>query len=119
MLGQPSVPNTAGLKKGDWVYFWNIKEYHQKHHGGAWGGENAIYEGKDGGIDKFSGFGAAHLTSEQMNAELLKQYNDGLPAAEKKTMDQWKAGKNEQGGAPGLDMGSVKRLDPDKVEQKP
>lgn len=119
MIQHPSVPNTAGLKKGDWVYFWNIKEYHEKKPDGAWGGENAIYEGKDGGLDKFSGFGAAHLTVDQMNAELLKAYNDGLPAAEQKTMDQWKAGKNEKKGAPGLDMGSVKRLDPHKVETTP
>jgi hypothetical protein len=119
MLERPLVPNTAGLKKGDWVYFWNIREYHQKKPDGAWGGENAIYEGKEGGIDKFSGFGAGHLTVEQMNAELLKEYNSGLPAADQKTMAQWKAGMNERGGPPGLDMGSVKRLDPDKVEQKP
>lgn len=105
------------MKPGDWVYFWNIAEYHTKHPGGAWGGENAVYEGKNGlGQDIFSGFGASKMTEMQMNQELLKEYNAGLPAAEELTMAQWQAKTNEQGGRSGLDLSSVMRIKQSKVE---
>ena len=103
--------SVADLLPGDWVYFWNCAQYHVKHPGGAWGGENAIYKGS--GI--FSGFGAADMTEEQMNRELHKQYNDGLDPADQMTFSQWQSAKNEQGGKTGLDLKDTQRLDSKKV----
>jgi nucleoid-associated protein YgaU len=103
--------SVADLQPGDWVYFWNCAEYHVKHPGGAWGGENAVFKG--GGM--FSGFGAADMTEEQMNRELHKQYNDGLAPADQMTFTQWQSAKNEQGGKTGLDLSNTQRLDSKKV----
>ena len=103
--------SAADLLPGDWVYFWNCAEYHVKHPGGYWGGENAIYKGSG----MFSGFGAADMTEEQMNRELHKQYNDGLDRTDQMTFPQWQAAKNEQGGKTGLDLNGTQRLDSKKV----
>jgi LysM repeat protein len=103
--------SVADLQPGDWVYFWNCAQYHVKHPGGAWGGENAVYKGS--GI--FSGFGAADMTEEQMNRELHKQYNDGLDPADQMTFSQWQTAKNERGGKTGLDLSVTHRLDSKKV----
>jgi protein-glutamine gamma-glutamyltransferase len=69
---------------GDWVYFQNFADYTAKHPGGYWQGENAIYLG--GG--KYRGFGVAAMSENDMNQELVNQYNAGLPAADQKTVAQ-------------------------------
>jgi nucleoid-associated protein YgaU len=108
--------SAADLQPGDWVYFWNCAQYHVKHPGGAWGGENAVYKGKGlfSGFGAFSG-GSADMTEEQMNRELHKQYNDGLDPADQMTFSQWQSAKNEQGGKTGLDLTDTQRLDSKKV----
>jgi len=116
LINTVTPASVADLQPGDWVYFWNCAQYHVKHPGGAWGGENAVFKGK--GL--YSGFGAssggsADLTEEQMNRELHKQYNDGLAAADQMTFAQWQVAKNEQGGKTGLDLTDTQRLDAKKV----
>ncbi|MEO7733622.1 MAG: DUF4157 domain-containing protein, partial [Kofleriaceae bacterium] len=116
-LMNPVAPaSAADLKPGDWVYFWNCAQYHVKHPGGAWGGENAVYKG----AGLFSGFGAfsgasADMTEEQMNRELHKQHNDGLAVIDQLTFSQWQSAKNERGGSTGLDLTVTQRLDKTKV----
>ncbi|HEX4294564.1 MAG TPA: DUF4157 domain-containing protein [Rhizomicrobium sp.] len=114
LLKDQPASSLADLVKGDWVYFWNCKQYHVVHPGGAWGGENAIYEG--GGL--FSGFGASHKTMDDMNQALWEAYNDGLMLGDGKYMMYavWKVQKNEQGGPVGIDWGSVSRIDAKQVK---
>jgi nucleoid-associated protein YgaU len=111
LINRVTPASAADLLPGDWVYFWNCAQYHVKHPGGYWGGENAIYKGN--GL--FSGFGAADMTEEQLNRELHKQYNDGLDPADQMTFTQWQNAKNERGGKTGLDLSVTQRLDSKKV----
>ena len=67
---------------GDWVYFKNFSDYPVKHPGGFWRGENAIVMG--GGM--YRGFGVVSQLETDLNKELVKQYNDGLPVGQKKTL---------------------------------
>ncbi len=68
---------------GDWVYFKNFADYTTKHPGGFWQGENALVMGD--GI--YRGFGVTNKTEAELNAELVKEYNAGLPASDQKTVD--------------------------------
>jgi hypothetical protein len=77
-----TVANRNELLPGDWVYFRNFSDYLVKHPGGYWQGENAVYQGNG----KFRGFGVPSLSEADMNKELVKQYNNGLPAAAKRTV---------------------------------
>lgn len=96
-----TISSSSDLLPGDWVYFKNFADYHLRHPGGSWQGENAIYLG--GG--KFRGFGVSELTEAGMNAELVRVYNDGLPAVARMTVADLIAG----GG--GLKMAPVFRPD--------
>jgi protein-glutamine gamma-glutamyltransferase len=96
-----TISSSSDLLPGDWVYFKNFADYLIRHPGGAWQGENAIYLG--GG--KFRGFGVRELTETGMNAELVRVYNNGLPAAARKTTADLAA----EGG--GLKMAPVFRPD--------
>jgi hypothetical protein len=77
-----TLSNKNEVLPGDWVYFKNFADYLVKHPGGSWQGENAIYLG--GG--KYRGFGVSAMTETDMNKELVRVYNLGLPAADKKTL---------------------------------
>ncbi len=68
-----SVSSKAQILPGDWVYFKNFKDYPTRVPGGFWQGENAIYLG-DG---KYRGFGVQAQTENELNRELVKQYNEG------------------------------------------
>jgi hypothetical protein len=76
-----SLATKIELLPGDWVYFKNFSDYLTKHPGGAWQGENAIYLG--GGM--YRGFGVPALNEDDMNKELVRQYNFGLPPSDQKT----------------------------------
>jgi hypothetical protein len=56
---------------GDLYYFSNHKHYKYKHPAGAWRGENAIYAGNG----KWSGFGAADTSEEDMLTTLVDEYD--------------------------------------------
>jgi hypothetical protein len=79
---QVTITGAADLLPGDWVYFKNVADYSAKHPGEFWTGEHCLYLG--GG--KFRGFGIAELSEGDINAELLREYNSGLAAADKKTL---------------------------------
>lgn len=70
------------LLPGDWVYFKNFRDYPTKYPDGFWRGENAIVMSKG----MYRGFGVANQSETDLNKELVKQYNDGLPASDKKTL---------------------------------
>jgi peptidoglycan hydrolase-like protein with peptidoglycan-binding domain len=64
------------IKVGDRVYFFNHPMYLLKHPGGAWQGENAVYEGRNAeGKQTYSGLGAGGMTEEAMLEEMVKAYN--------------------------------------------
>jgi len=96
-----TLSSKSELLPGDWVYFKNFKDYTTKHPGGYWQGENAIYMG--GG--DYRGFGVPSEPEAALNARLVKEYNDGLPAADKKTV----ADLLKEGG--GLQLSPVDRPD--------
>jgi peptidoglycan hydrolase-like protein with peptidoglycan-binding domain len=78
---------TAGdrpARVGDWYYFMNHPRYLLKHPGGAWQGENAIYVGREGGVQKWAGMGtsnesatnpSSHVTEAEMLASMVGAYN--------------------------------------------
>ena len=67
------VASKAELLPGDWVYFKNFHDYTTRVPGGFWQGENAIYLG--GG--NYRGFGVASMSENDLNQELVNQYNNG------------------------------------------
>ena len=82
LFKQVTISSAADLLPGDWVYFKNVLDYSTRHPGGFWTGEHAMYLG--GG--KFRGFGVKEMTETELNKDLLKAYNTGLPAADQKTL---------------------------------
>ncbi|MEM9487992.1 MAG: DUF4157 domain-containing protein, partial [Myxococcota bacterium] len=57
--GGRNRPNFRPAKVGGWYYIKNHNLYNRRHSQGIWGGENAIYTGRDEetGAQVFSGFG--------------------------------------------------------------
>jgi hypothetical protein len=115
-LGSSTHPTFYGAKKlyknitltiksevlpGDWVYFKNFKDYLAKHPGGYWQGENSVYMGSG----NYRGFGVSSLKEADLNGELVKQYNAGLPPADQKAVADLLA----EGG--GLQLSPVFRPD--------
>jgi hypothetical protein len=64
----------GALKPGDWVYFHNNPAYPVNYPSGYWRGENAVVYGPD----SYGGFGAGPFTEQQMNEELLRNYNESI-----------------------------------------
>jgi uncharacterized protein DUF4157/protein-glutamine gamma-glutamyltransferase-like protein len=77
-----AVSSKSEILPGDWVYFKNFKDFLVKHPGENWQGENAIYMG--GG--NYRGFGVSSMKEADLNAELVKHYNAGLPVGDHKTV---------------------------------
>jgi hypothetical protein len=77
-----TLSSKSEILTGDWVYFKNFADYLTKQPGGAWQGENAVYMG--GG--KYRGFGVSSMAEADMNTELVRVYNLGLPVADQKTV---------------------------------
>jgi hypothetical protein len=71
---------------GDLYYFANHKHYKYKHPAGAWQGENAIYAGNG----MWSGFGAADVSEETMNATILSEYNSERTKADMRQIEHEK-----------------------------
>lgn len=66
----------AALKPGEWYYFKNHPKYLNKHPGGAWQGENAIYMGTNERGDRlWAGLGAKKETEAHMYATMVTAYN--------------------------------------------
>jgi peptidoglycan hydrolase-like protein with peptidoglycan-binding domain len=73
---KPGSWGERNIKVGDRVYFFNHPMYLLKHPGGAWQGENAVYEGRNAeGKQTYSGLGAGGMTEEAMVEEMVKAYN--------------------------------------------
>ncbi|HEX7837524.1 MAG TPA: DUF4157 domain-containing protein [Kofleriaceae bacterium] len=82
MIKEVIITRARDLIPGDWVYFRNFLDYGEKHPGGFWTGEHALYLG-DG---KFQGFGTEALTEAEMDQLLVDNYNRGLPPAQHKDL---------------------------------
>jgi Putative peptidoglycan binding domain/Protein-glutamine gamma-glutamyltransferase len=74
--GERGTKNNRPVKPGDWCYFYNHPRYLLKHPGGAWQGENALYEGRDAsGAQTYSGMGASGKTEDDLFKEMFGAYN--------------------------------------------
>jgi hypothetical protein len=70
------------VKAGEHYYFYNHPMYLLKHPGGAWQGENAVFDGEDAdGNQTWSGFGASGVSEDGMYTEMVGAYN--LPRDER------------------------------------
>lgn len=69
------------VKPGEHYYLYNHPKYLLKHPGGAWQGENAVYDGVVDGEQTWSGFGASGVTEDGMYEEMVGAYN--LPRDER------------------------------------
>ena len=69
------------VKAGDHYYLYNHPKYLLKHPGGAWQGENAVFDGEVDGHQTWSGFGASGVTEDGMYEEMVGAYN--LPRDER------------------------------------
>jgi hypothetical protein len=83
-----TVSSKTELLPGDWVYFKNFSDYTTRVPGGYWQGENAIYLG--GG--NYRGFGVASMSENDLNQELVNQYNNGASPRLSKTVADLIAG---------------------------
>ena len=63
------------VKVGEHYYFYNHPKYLLKHPGGAWQGENAVYDGETNGVQTWSGFGASGVSEDGMYEEMVGAYN--------------------------------------------
>ena len=63
------------VKKGEHYYIYNHPMYLLKHPGGAFQGENAVYDGEVNGVQTWSGFGVNSVTEEEMLREMVAAYN--------------------------------------------
>lgn len=116
------------LKEGDAVYFANHPDYIKYDPKGSYSGENAIYMGVDeNGSQRFSGFGVSSGSERDINAALMKHFNDAATAAGRAAIGEAEfvaAGGGLQTSYSPADQdatrGSPKglRLDEDKVAAK-
>jgi hypothetical protein len=73
--GEVGSPGKRPAKVGDRYYFYNHPRYLLKHPGGAWQGENSLFEGEEGGVQYWSGLGAGHKTEEDLLTAMRTAYN--------------------------------------------
>jgi hypothetical protein len=73
--GTKSKIGQRPARRGGLYYFYNHPHYLLKHPGGAWQGENALYLGVIDGRQKWSGFGAADVTEDELLDEMVSAYN--------------------------------------------
>ncbi len=71
----PGTPGHRPAKVGDRYYFYNHPKYLLKHPGGAWQGENSIFEGEEGGVQYWSGLGAVHKTEDDLLTAMKAAYD--------------------------------------------
>lgn len=63
------------VKVGEHYYIYNHPMYLLKHPGGAFQGENAIYDGEKNGVQMWSGFGVTSVSERGMLEEMVSAYN--------------------------------------------
>jgi hypothetical protein len=98
-LEEIQVSSTADLIPGDWVYITNYPGYADHVKGGAYSGENAIYEGNG----RYSGFGLPNQTEEQMFKHLSDAYKKGTGSQHPTTGEQEQKTSETIGGKyPGI-----------------
>jgi hypothetical protein len=68
------IGKRPNIKPGEWYYFYNHPKYLLKHPGGAWQGENALYDGEVNGEQQWSGFGAGGVTEDEMMDQMVRAY---------------------------------------------
>ena len=73
--GDVGTPGHRPAKVGERYYFYNHPKYLLKHPGGAWQGENALYEGEFNGSQLWSGLGASQVSESQMMDKMVEGYN--------------------------------------------
>jgi hypothetical protein len=82
--GEEGKAGDRPARVGDWYYFMNHPKYLLKHPGGAWQGENSIYVGREGGVQKWAGMGtsnespttpSSHVTEAEMLQSMVGAYN--------------------------------------------
>jgi hypothetical protein len=79
--GLASAPGHRPAKLGGWYYIKNHQFYTERHKGGLWAGENALYVGRnDTGEQLFSGFGLANTTEAGM-AQVMADETNAAPSA--------------------------------------
>jgi peptidoglycan hydrolase-like protein with peptidoglycan-binding domain len=80
---RPGGYGHRNIKVGDRIYFFNHPKYLLKHPGGAWQGENAVYQGLNAeGKQRFSGLGAGDKTEDAMLDEMAGAYNEDRTGAD-------------------------------------
>lgn len=76
------------VKAGEHYYFYNHPKYLLKHPGGAWQGENAVFDGEVDGEQTWSGFGASNVTEDGMYAEMVAAYNQPRDARDIEVLEE-------------------------------
>jgi peptidoglycan hydrolase-like protein with peptidoglycan-binding domain len=88
----PGPYGARNVKVGDRIYFYNHPRYLLKHPGGAWQGENAVYEGfNEAGQQTFSGLGATGKSEDAMLEEMAGAYNQDRSGDDYATLCNWYA----------------------------
>ncbi len=77
-------------EQGVLYYFCNHPKYLLKHPGGAWQGENALYIGKKGSHQKWSGFGASDVSERELLVDMVEEYNNDRDDDDKRALAQIK-----------------------------
>jgi peptidoglycan hydrolase-like protein with peptidoglycan-binding domain len=100
-ITQPAEKNDEGTpgnrpaRPGDWYYFMNHPRYLLKHPGGAWQGENSVYMGREGGVQKWAGMGTSNeneanpstrVTENEMLASMVGAFNGARDADDEAEM---------------------------------
>jgi hypothetical protein len=72
-----NAPGFRPAQLGGWYYIKNHQLYSTRHPEGIWGGENAVYVGRDPKTREqlFSGFGLVNRTERQMAQSLADEFN--------------------------------------------
>src|SRR5437870_6782874 len=70
-----SAPDFRPARRGGWYYVANHPKYTHRHPDGIWGGENAIYVGRnDEDHQVFSGFGMENVTEAVLAQHLAEEF---------------------------------------------
>ena len=81
--GKVSKPDHRPAVVGGWYYIGNTPLYKIRHAHGIWGGENALYFGKNKqGEQIYSGFGLSRATEAEMAVHMADEYNASPSAQE-------------------------------------
>lgn len=113
--GTTGVPGQRKVTPGEWHYFANHPKYPAKHPAGFWRGENALYQGEEGGKQMWNGFGATE-DEKSMNQTLVDEYNKAVQPEDTAKMGRI---KKEVEADPSLKDGKYKEFFgdfPDRID---